>query len=169
MITGKDFIPPVRGGPGGHAHHAHVAPKMADHAEGGFDCEFVEKPAKGVQSECPVCLLVLKEPYQVTCCGYGFCRVCIERVRANNRGKPCPCCKAYRFDCFEDKGRKRLLNDYQVHCANKKQGCQWVGELGEHGLKVISISSHLKTSSWKAANLHEFSVFTAPSLFCVLV
>lgn len=46
--------------------------------EGGFDCEFEEKPSKGVQSECPVCLLVLRKPYQVTCCGYGFCRVCIE-------------------------------------------------------------------------------------------
>ena len=101
---------------------------MADR-EGGFDCEFVEKPPKAVQSECPVCLLVLKEPYQVTCCGYGFCRVCIERVRANN--KACPCCKVENFDCFEDKGRKRLLNDYEVRCTNKKLGCQWMGELGE--------------------------------------
>jgi hypothetical protein len=92
-------------------------------------CEFVEKPPKGVQSECPVCLLVLKEPHQATCCGYGFCRVCIERVRANNQS--CPCCKADHFDCFEDKGRKRSLNDYPVHCINKKQGCQWVGEIGK--------------------------------------
>ena len=101
---------------------------MAD-AEGGFDCEFVEKPPKAVQSECPVCLLVLKELYQATCCGYGFCRVCIEQVRAGN--KPCPCCKADKFESFEDKGRKRLLNEYQVHCTNKKLDCQWVGELGE--------------------------------------
>ena len=101
---------------------------MADQ-QGGFDCEFVEKPAKGVQSECPVCLLVLKEPYQVTCCGYGFCRVCIERVRADNN--PCPCCNAKKFDSFEDKRLKRSLYDFKVHCANKKQGCKWVGELGE--------------------------------------
>ena len=96
--------------------------------EGGFDCEFVEKPPKAVQSECPVCLLVLREPYQATCCGYGFCRVCIERVRADN--KPCPCCNAGEFDCFEDKRLKRSLNDFKLHCINKKQGCQWVGELG---------------------------------------
>ena len=101
---------------------------MAD-KEGGFDCEFAEKPPKRVQSECPLCLLVLRDPYQATCCGYGFCRVCIERIRADDQ--PCPCCKAEGFDCFEDKGRKRLLNDYQVHCINKKLGCQWVGELGE--------------------------------------
>ena len=96
--------------------------------EGGFDCEFVEKPPKLVQSECPVCLLVLREPYQATCCGYGFCRVCIERVGADN--KPCPCCNAGEFDCFEDKRLKRSLNDFKLHCINKKQGCQWVGELG---------------------------------------
>ena len=101
--------------------------KMAN--KSGFDCEFEEKPSKGVQSECPVCLLVLREPYQATCCGYGFCRVCIERVRAEN--KPCPCCNTRKFDCFEDKGRRRSLYDFKVHCSNKRLGCQWVGELGE--------------------------------------
>ena len=31
---------------------------------GGYDCEFVEKPSDAVQGgECPVCLLVLKEPF----------------------------------------------------------------------------------------------------------
>ena len=97
--------------------------------EGGFDCEFVKKPLpEAVQSECPVCLLVLREPYQGACCGYDFCRVCIERVRADN--KPCPCCNERGFDCFEDKRLKRSLNNFKVHCTNKKQGCQWVGELG---------------------------------------
>ena len=106
-----------------------MADLQQDHDRSGFDCEFVEKPPEAVQSECPLCLLVLREPYQATCCGYGFCRVCIERIRANNR--PCPCCKEESFDCFEDKGRKRSLNGYQVCCANKNQGCHWVGELGE--------------------------------------
>ena len=106
-----------------------MASNMADHVKGGFDCEFEEKPSKGVQSECPVCLLILREPYQVTCCGYGFCRVCIERVRADNRS--CPCCNARDFDSFEDKRLKRSLYDFKVRCTNKKQGCQWVGELGE--------------------------------------
>ena len=96
--------------------------------ESGFNCEFLEKPPSIVQSECPVCQLVLREPYQATCCGHGFCRVCIERVKLYNR--PCPCCNAKDFDYFEDKRLNQLLNRYQIHCANKKQGCQWVGELG---------------------------------------
>ena len=101
---------------------------MADQ-KGGFDCKFVKELPPGIQSDCPVCLLVLREPYQATCCGYGFCRVCIERVRADN--KPCPCCNVENFDCFEDKGRSRSLNEYDVYCTNKNQGCQWIGRLGK--------------------------------------
>lgn len=33
----------------------------------GFECEFAaEKPSDIIQSECPVCLQVLREPYQVS-------------------------------------------------------------------------------------------------------
>ena len=95
----------------------------------GFECEFVEKPPQAIQSECPVCLLVLREPYQVNCCGYAFCRVCIEKVKADD--KPCPCCNAEDFDKFEDKRLKRTLNVLRIRCTNKKQGCQWEGELGQ--------------------------------------
>ena len=101
---------------------------MADYQE-GFECEFVEKPPQAVQSECPVCLLVIREPYQATCCGYAFCRVCIEKVKADE--KPCPCCNAKDFAQFEDKRLKRSLDALRVHCSNKKQGCQREGELGQ--------------------------------------
>ena len=94
---------------------------------GGYDCEFVEKPPKIVQSECPVCLQIIREPYQADCCGYAFCRVCIERIKADT--KPCPCCNAETFDKFEDKRLKRTLYEFRVYCTKKKQGCQWLGEL----------------------------------------
>ena len=97
--------------------------------QGGHECQFVEKPLQAVQSECPVCLLVLREPYQVNCCGYGFCRLCIEKVKADK--KPCPCCNAKDFAQFEDKRLKRSLDAFRVHCSNKEQGCQWEGELGQ--------------------------------------
>lgn len=96
---------------------------------GGYDCEFVEKPPKIVQSDCPVCLQIIREPHQADCCGYAFCRVCIERVKAAN--KPCPCCKAEKFDKFEDKRLKRILYGFKVFCINKIQGCKWVGELDQ--------------------------------------
>ena len=97
--------------------------------KGGYECEFVEKPPKAFQSDCPVCLLVLREPFQVTCCGYAFCRVCIERIKKDN--KPCPCCNFEDFDKFEDKRLKRSLYEFKVYCINKQQGCKWEGELRE--------------------------------------
>ena len=104
---------------------------MAWHAcySGGYNCEFVEKPPKIVQSGCPICLQIIREPHQADCCGYAFCRVCIKRVKADD--KPCPCCKAEKFDKFEDKRLKQILYKFKVYCANKEQGCQWVGELSQ--------------------------------------
>ena len=128
-----------------------------ENQEGGFDCELAEKPPKAVQSECPVCLLVLREPYQATCCGYGFCRVCIERVRADN--KPCPCCNARGFDCFEDKRLKRSLNEFKVHCINKKQGCLWVGELGE-------LEKHLNSNPPQDKQLEGCQFTKVQCLYC---
>ena len=43
----------------------------------GFECEFVEDPPQWLQTECPICLQILPEPYQVTCCGKSFCRQCM--------------------------------------------------------------------------------------------
>ena len=109
---------------------------MADR-RGGFDCEFVESPPKIVQSECPVCLLVLCEPYQVTCCGYSYCKVCIERVKADK--EPCPCCKN-DFDDFPNKGLQQSLSGFKVFCSHRKEGCQWIGEFGQ-------LESHLNVNS----------------------
>ena len=95
--------------------------------KGGYECEFMEKPPKAFQSECPVCLLVLREPFQVTCCGYAFCQVCIERIKKDN--KPCPCCNSKDLDKFEDKRLKRTLYEFKVYCTYKQQGCKWEGEL----------------------------------------
>ncbi len=35
----------------------------------GFDCEFLDPPPDILQTECPVCLQIIREPHQVTCCG----------------------------------------------------------------------------------------------------
>ena len=94
----------------------------------GYDCEFVERPPKAVQCECPVCLLVLREPHQVTCCGYSFCATCIKCVQEDKRC--CPTCNEADFTIFPDKRLKRSLNEYPVYCCQRGEGCDWVGELG---------------------------------------
>ena len=95
----------------------------------GFDCEFVEDPPQWLQTECPICLQVLQEPYQVTCCGKSFCKQCIERIKAAN--KACPCCKKEDFNDFPNKGLQQPLYGFKVYCINKEKGCEWKGELGD--------------------------------------
>ena len=95
----------------------------------GFECEFIEQPPKAVQFECPICLLVLREPYQTTCCGNSFCRQCIDRAKA--RSQVCPTCNGRDFNLFHNLGLQRSLYDFQVYCKNKSQGCEWTGELRE--------------------------------------
>ena len=94
---------------------------------GGFDCEFVEPPPDILQTECPVCLLIIREPQQVTCCGYSFCHSCIQQIKDKN--KRCPVCNEEGFSNFPDKKLKRNLYAFKVYCSLKEDGCKWTGEL----------------------------------------
>ena len=96
-------------------------------AEIGFDCEFIEKPP--IRSSCPICLLILREPYQVTCCGKIFCRDCIQRITIKK--KPCPTCNEKEFENYPDKGLKQELYSCKVFCSYKEKACEWQGELGQ--------------------------------------
>ena len=95
---------------------------------GGYDCEFVERP-KELETDCPICLLVLRDPFQASCCGNSFCQLCIKRVQADK--KSCPTCNEVDFSVFADKRLRRSLYAFRVRCAHQKSGCEWTGELGE--------------------------------------
>ena len=95
--------------------------------KGGYDCEFVSSPPKSL--ECPVCLLTLRDPHVISCCGNEFCQVCIERVQRD--GKPCPLCNELKFTTFLHKKLVREVNALVVRCPQKEQGCEWEGELGQ--------------------------------------
>ncbi len=111
--------------------------QQADKRKIGFDCEFVEPPPeKYVQSECPVCLQIIREPHQVTCCGKKFCKACIEHIKVTKN--LCPTCNEEEFSNFPDKGVKQLLYDLKVHCSHQKDGCEWTGELRQ-------LDEHLNT------------------------
>ena len=99
----------------------------------GFECEFIDKP-KELQTECPICLHILRDPYQATCCGYIYCHSCIERVR--EASKPCPACNSTEFSIFPDKRLHKSLYSFKVWCNHKSNGCNWSGELRD-------ISNHL--------------------------
>ena len=124
---------------------------------GGYDCEFVEKPPKIVQSECPICLQILRDPHQVDCCGYGFCQVCIEHTKADD--EPCPCCKAKNFEKFEDKRLKQMLYEFKVYCTNRQQGCLWTGELRQ-------LDNHLNSNPLKENQLQGCQFTRVNCLYC---
>ena len=39
-------------------------------------------------------------------------------------------CKEPKFTTMANKGLKRTLNEYNVHCPHQSQGCEWAGKLG---------------------------------------
>lgn len=94
-----------------------------------FECEFLNDPPRWLQIECPICLHILREPHQVTCCGKSFCRQCIEMIIDSN--KPCLCYKQDNFNDFPNKGLQQPLYGFKVYCSNKEIGCEWKGELGK--------------------------------------
>lgn len=101
--------------------------------EGGYACDFVEEPAKELQTECSICLQVLCKPDMVSCCGEKFCHTCIEQVMSKN--KSCPNCNCSQFTTMADRKLERELNGLKVYCTNKNIGCDWIGylrDLDEH-------------------------------------
>ena len=98
---------------------------------GGFDCEFENRP-KELQTKCSICLLVLREPHQTTCCGYSFCQGCIKQIqaRATTISPVCPLCKN-EFHAYANKWLKRELYQQRIYCTYRTEGCDWVGPLGK--------------------------------------
>ncbi len=102
---------------------------MASPNTGGYDQEFLDPPAKLKDFECPLCLLVTREPNQTSCCGQDFCQSCINRILTDR--KPCSFCQEVNFSVFLDKKQRRKVLVLKVQCSMKECGCEWTGELGE--------------------------------------
>ena len=112
---------------------------------GGYDCEFVYRLPENIETECPVCHGIFREPQQLTCCGKVYCETCIKKALEENNS--CPSCRAPRPDLWPDKRLKQSLSGYRVYCCHRGkvapllvgrrrkprrlEGCQWMGELGE--------------------------------------
>ena len=100
-----------------------------NHHDLGYDCEFVQPPPDVLQSACPACEKVLKEPCIMSCrCGKKLCRKCIELLQLCK--KPCPLCVELDFTFLRDHGLERSLKEYVVWCSHK-DSCGWSGKLGE--------------------------------------
>lgn len=88
--------------------------------------------------ECEICLDILNDPVQTSCCGQGYCKTCIKQVRS----KACPHCRA-KLEFYPDKKSLRLINDLQIKCPYHIEGkCQWEGSSSE-------LKNHLKNCDIK--------------------
>ena len=95
------------------------------------DLLFVEEVPNKDEIECPVCLNILTDPHQVSCCGHNFCGSCIESVKLQAQPAPssCPLCKETAFQAFPDKKCSLMIDALEVYCIHKGRGCQWIGKL----------------------------------------
>lgn len=96
--------------------------------------EFVGEPAD--EFMCPICLLVMRDPCLTSCCGSHFCQSCVDPLLVD--GKPCPKCRAQGFTVLLNKHQKRKIDELEVECPKKSEGCDWVGPL-------LSVQKHLDT------------------------
>ena len=88
--------------------------------------DFVEEPAR--EFFCAVSLELLREPQQTDCCGHHLSVEVAQRLQGE--GKPCPMCQHPHFIARPDKFHRRKVHQLTVRCQHKKNGCDWVGELG---------------------------------------
>ena len=80
---------------------------------------------------CPICLDLLEEPHQITCCGQHLCKSCGKRSPG-----PCPLCRSKQYHFVPDKYFERnTLNCLTVRCSEKE--CSWKGELSSFNDHVL--------------------------------
>ena len=120
---------------------------------GGYNCELVEQLPEAIQTECPICWQILKEPCLISCpYGQKICRECIEKIAKDN--KPCPLCNKSKFTFMRDYGLERSLKELEVWCSYKKDGCEWKGKLGELKLHLNQNSSQAERVSVCGGRVH---------------
>lgn len=92
--------------------------------ESGYEGDYLESPPSIY--ECPVCLLVLREPHLLSCCGVKICNPCVSQIQGAQG--VCPVCRE-RFTVMMDKQLNRSILALKVRCPLKLKGCLWIGEL----------------------------------------
>jgi len=100
--------------------------------------DFVEEPPQ--EFFCPVTFELLSDPKQTKCCGHHLSGKVVSRLQ--REGKSCPLCNDPNFTVTDDKFFKRKANELKVRCPHKRNGCEWVGELGNSDQHSNSCPKH---------------------------
>ena len=81
---------------------------------------------------CQICMKVLREPQATECCGQHYCKPCLEKWFEQKHGsKVCPHCRECNFRYILYKPLQRKINELEVYCSNRSQGCDIILKLEE--------------------------------------
>ena len=116
-----------------------------------IEYDFVEEPPR--EYFCPVTFELLSEPQKTDCCGRQLAREVVSRLQ--REGKPCPLCNDPNISVTNDKHFKRKVNGLKVRCPHKRNGCEWVGELGDMGKHFTQCPLQLVECEFAQAGCHE--------------
>ena len=97
--------------------------------------DFVEEPPK--KMICLVLKTVMLQPHQTTCCGLRLTAEAATRLQGMKQYS-CPHCRETGFTSYPDIAFRREVRQLQVHCPNRRRGCEWVGELSDMDRHVES-------------------------------
>lgn len=97
----------------------------------GFDCTFLAEPPPKLI--CPICTMLLRDPYQSQCCGCHYCHCCVQQLLSKT--VPCVVCSGV-VKAFRDVSVTQQINSLQVKCSNAD--CRWTGELGVIGEHMVT-------------------------------
>ena len=113
---------------------------MISHACEGYDYQFFE-PGPSDDQKCPICHLVVRNAYQVNCCGKILCEGCLMKYRMQSG--ICLMCRIHIGDnYFKDTRSDREIKSLKVYCDNQEDGCNWTGE-------VRRIEKHLERCAYR--------------------
>ena len=123
--------------------------QQATRPSGGYPCDVLDNTSGSMETGCPVCFKLLREPQLVTCCKKSFCRTCIEKPTGAYEDR-CPQCGATDFTVVADVRLEAALQNVRVCCRyfrgqDVDEVCEWAGLLSEfdhhlrHNCKFVKI------------------------------
>lgn len=84
--------------------------------------------------KCPICLNIVQNPWETSCCGHLFCERCMKNIQ----GGHCPLCRDSKFKFRKNTFAAKLLDELDTKCP---YGCE----------KKIKFS-HIKLHKYECEN-----------------
>ena len=102
---------------------------------GGYEFEFVQGMDDNLEDMfmCKICHLPSRNAQLSVCCGHTFCKSCLDKIKHSRtcNSKVCPVCRDKKFGAVPNKQVDRKIRSLRVYCINKKNGCEWQGEVND--------------------------------------